>query len=181
MSWSNYRSCPCPYLRPSNCAALLENKITKVLTSSGTTGSAVSRIYLDSETAQLQSRVLVKIMQHFLGADRRPLVILDHDGVVKARKSYSARGAGVVGILPFGRQPIYAMREDLTPDLDILKPYLQANKERVGLLRIYFPGMAIRELPQSGQHPTFDTGGNSFALRWMEEIEECSSEHRTVS
>lgn len=122
---------PVSLFKKKQLRSVAESKVVKVLTSSGTTGSAVSRIYLDSETAQLQSRVLVKIMQHFLGLDRRPMVIIDQPGVVQARKSYSARGAGVVGMLPFARNPIYALRKDLTPDLELLSAYVQEHREQV--------------------------------------------------
>jgi len=100
------------------------DQVVKILTSSGTTGQGPSRIYLDAETAQLQMRTLVKIMQHFLGADRRPMVFLDHRDVVRDRRSFSARGAGILGMLPFGRQPFYALREDMTLDLTGLEEYL---------------------------------------------------------
>jgi hypothetical protein len=100
------------------------NEVVKVLTSSGTTGQAVSRIYLDAATSQLQSRTLVRIMQHFLGVERRPLVFLDHPGVLKDRHEASARGAGILGMLPFGRQPFYALRDDMSLDLDGLEAYL---------------------------------------------------------
>ena len=99
--------------------------VVKTLTSSGTTGQAVSRIFLDSRTAQLQSRTLVKIMQHFLGVDRRPMVFLDHPGVVRDRRSSSARAAGILGMLPFGRQPFYALREDMSLDVEGLREYLE--------------------------------------------------------
>src|SRR5206468_8089387 len=101
------------------------NAVVKTLISSGTTGQAVSRVYLDADTAQLQSRTLVKIMQHFLGVERRPIVFLDHPAVVRDRRSYSARGAGILGMLPFGRQPFYAMREDMSLDVEGLQEYLE--------------------------------------------------------
>jgi hypothetical protein len=103
------------------------NEVIKTLTSSGTSGQAVSRIYLDAATAQLQSRTLVKIMQHFLGVERRPMVFLDHAGVVRDRQSFSARGAGILGMLPFGRQPLYALREDMSLDVAGLEEYLARN------------------------------------------------------
>jgi hypothetical protein len=98
--------------------------VVKTLTSSGTSGQGVSRIYLDAGTAQLQSRTLVKIMQHFLGVARRPMVFLDHSAIVKNRQSSSARAAGILGMLPFGRQPFYALREDMSLDLEGLEDYL---------------------------------------------------------
>jgi len=50
-----------------------EDEIFKVVTSSGTTGQAVSRVFLDKETANLQTRALVRIMSTILGPARLPL------------------------------------------------------------------------------------------------------------
>jgi len=102
--------------------------VVKTLTSSGTTGQAVSRIHLDAGTAQLQSRTLVKIMQHFLGVERRPMVFLDHAAAVRDRRSSSARGAGILGMLPFARQPFYALREDMSLDVEGLQEYLEKTR-----------------------------------------------------
>jgi len=109
-----------------------QEDVVKVLTSSGTTGQAVSRIFLDRETARFQETVLVKIVQNFLGKERLPMVIIDHQSVVRNRQSYSARGAGVLGMVQFGRRPIYALREDMSLDLDAVLSYLKsANTDRV--------------------------------------------------
>jgi hypothetical protein len=101
-------------------------EIFKVLTSSGTTGQSVSRVFLDAETARIQSAVLVKITQHFVGKDRLPMVILDHEGVVRDRRAHSARGAGILGMAQFGRRPFYALREDMSLDERGLLEYLSA-------------------------------------------------------
>jgi Acyl-protein synthetase, LuxE len=109
-------------------------EVVKTLTSSGTSGQPVSRIHLDAGTAQLQSRTLVKILQHFLGVGRRPMVILDHSAAVRDRRSFSARAAGILGILPFGRQPFYALREDMSLDLDGLEAYLERMRGQPSVL-----------------------------------------------
>ena len=57
----------------------------------------------------MQSAVLVKVAQRFLGKDRLPMVILDHAGVVRDRRSFSARGAGILGMAQFGHRPFYAL------------------------------------------------------------------------
>jgi hypothetical protein len=101
-----------------------ESEVVKVLTSSGTTGQAPSRVFLDAETASVQSAVLVKVAQRFLGKDRLPMVILDHPGVVRDRRSFSARGAGILGMAQFGHRPFYALREDMSLDLEGLRAYL---------------------------------------------------------
>jgi hypothetical protein len=98
--------------------------VLKVLTSSGTSGQQVSRIYVDAETAQVQSAVLVKVAQQFLGKQRLPMVILDHAGVIRDRRSYSARGAGILGMAQFGHRPFYALRDDMSLDEQGLVDYL---------------------------------------------------------
>ena len=90
-----------------------DNAVFKTLYSSGTTGQP-SRIVLDKDAAALQSRVLVRIMQHWLGKDRLPMLIIDHPGVVKDRSNFSARGAGIQGLAFMGRNHCYALNEDLS-------------------------------------------------------------------
>lgn len=107
-----------------------DESVIKTLTSSGTTGQQVSRIYLDSDTAKLQSKVLVKLTQHFLGKDRIPMVILDHKSVIKNRRSYSARGAGILGMAQFGRAPFYALDDDMKLDVDGLLAYLDKHQDK---------------------------------------------------
>lgn len=109
-------------------------EVLKAITSSGTTGQQVSRVFVDAETSQVQSAVLVKVTQHFLGKERLPMVILDHAGVVKERDSYSARGAGILGIAQFGYRPFYALRGDMSLDEEGLAAYLDSMRGRRILL-----------------------------------------------
>ena len=104
-----------------------QDNIYRILSSSGTTGQNVSRIYLDQETAGLQAKVLVKIMQYYLGKDRLPMVILDHGDVIKDRTTFSARGAGIRGLMQFGRNPIYALKSDMSLDWDLVERYISEN------------------------------------------------------
>lgn len=94
------------------------DSIFKVLKSSGTTGQSTSRIYLDQKTAGYQTKVLVRIMQEFLGKARLPMLIIDHPSVIKDRNNYSARGAGILGLSNFGRDHVYALRDDMSLDMD---------------------------------------------------------------
>lgn len=116
-----------------------QSNIVKILTSSGTTGQTVSRIFLDAKTAKAQEHALVRIMQHFLGKARLPMVILDHKNVIRDRDSFSARGAGILGMSQFGRNPFYALNEDLQLDYDGLVNYL----EKAGEQKIFFFGFTF--------------------------------------
>lgn len=102
-----------------------QDQIFKVLTSSGTTSQRVSRIVLDRETAQSQSKALVKILQDFLGKERLPMLVIDHPGVLKDRRSFSARAAGIMGFSNFGRDHTYALRdEDMSLDVEAVARFL---------------------------------------------------------
>lgn len=103
-------------------------EVVKVLTSSGTTGQTVSKIYLDQATAIAQTKTLVSVMRPILGTKRLPMVILDTKSVLKNRESFSARGAGILGFANFGRKHFYALHDDMTLDIDGLKAFLEEYK-----------------------------------------------------
>lgn len=110
------------------------DEVFKTMTSSGTTGQAVSRVVLDRRTADLQTRALTAIMSSVLGSQRLPMVIIDTKNVIKDRKSFSARGAGVLGMMPFGRRHFYALDDDMNLDVDGLVEFLGRYRRQPILL-----------------------------------------------
>ncbi|RUO44420.1 acyl-protein synthetase [Aliidiomarina taiwanensis] len=100
-------------------------QVFKVLTSSGTTGTVPSRIYLDADTAKLQSRVLVKIMQEWLGKQRLPMLIWDSPSVIKSRDSFTARGAGIQGLSFLGRHHTYALNDDMSLNIEAINTFFE--------------------------------------------------------
>jgi acyl-protein synthetase LuxE len=145
---------PVTLFKTHTLSSVPEPQVFKVLTSSGTTGQQPSRVFLDAETASVQSAVLVKVAQHFLGKDRLPMVILDHPGVLRDRTSHSARGAGILGMMQFGHKPFYALREDMSLDYDGLTAYLEQSAGR-RVLVFGFTFMVwqflVQELERSGR------------------------------
>ena len=51
-----------------------KEEVVKTMTSSGTTGQAVSRIYLDRTTSANQQKTMVKIVSDFTGSGRMPMI-----------------------------------------------------------------------------------------------------------
>lgn len=102
--------------------------VVKTLTSSGTTGQQVSRIFLDREASSNQTKCLTKIVSHFLGTKRVPMLILDSSAVVKNRAMFSARGAGILGFSMFGSKRQYALNEDMELDIEGMKNFLESHK-----------------------------------------------------
>jgi hypothetical protein len=103
-----------------------DDEVFKVLTSSGTTGE-VSRIYLDKAAAATQTRQLGATMQTVLGPRRLPMILVDSKGLLKDRRSFSARGAGVLGMATYGRDHAWALDPEGHPDLDALRTFLDKH------------------------------------------------------
>lgn len=110
-----------------------ETEIYKIMSSSGTMGS-VSRIVLDRETAVLQSKVLNHIMYDFIGKNRRRMLIIDSKTVLKDPKMFSARGAGIMGMMPFGHHHVYALDENYEPQTEQIIDFLTQHKDEPLLL-----------------------------------------------
>lgn len=102
--------------------------VVKTMTSSGTTGQQVSRIFLNRETSAAQTKCLTKIVADFLGTKRVPMLILDSSAVIKNRAMFSARGAGILGFSMFGSKRQYALNEEMELDIDGLKQFLEAHQ-----------------------------------------------------
>ena len=102
--------------------------IVKTMTSSGTSGQNVSKIFLDKETALNQSKALTKIVSTYLGSKRTPMIIIDSPTVLKNRKMFSARGAGILGFSIFGTKRIYALDENMELKVDDILAFIQQNE-----------------------------------------------------
>lgn len=102
-------------------------QVAKTMTSSGTTGQQVSKIFLDRETSANQTKTLTRIVNSFIGNSRLPMIILDTSAIVKNRAMFSARGAGILGFQMFGRDKIYALDENMQLNVDGLKAFLEKH------------------------------------------------------
>lgn len=125
---------PVSLFKTHRLQSVLPDQVFKVMTSSGTTGQAVSQVILDRDTADLQSRALTAVMARVLGNKRCPMIIIDTPNVVKNRKMFSARGAGVLGMLPFGRRHFYALNDDMELNVDGLKEFMSRFPDQPVLL-----------------------------------------------
>lgn len=127
--------------------------IRKTMTSSGTSGQQVSKIFLDTENVQNQSRVLTHLISSFIGKERLPMIVLDTKLVKKDRAMYSARGAGITGFSMYGRNIFYALDENMNLDMEGLRQYL-ADHEGEKILLFGYTYMiwqyVVREMEDNG-------------------------------
>jgi hypothetical protein len=138
-----------------------KDDIVKTLTSSGTTGQQVSKIFLDREASALQTKCLTKIVSAFLGTKRVPMLILDSSAVVKNRAMFSARGAGILGFSMFGSKRQYALNEDMELDIEGMKTFL-AEHEGETIFMFGFTFMIwqhfYKKLKENGYRPDLSKG-----------------------
>lgn len=102
-----------------------KKSIHKTMTSSGTTGQAVSKIYLDKNTQRNQQKALVNIVSDLMGAKRLPMLIIDSEAILKDRYLYSARAAGIMGFSLFGKNATYALNANMTLNFSKVMSFLK--------------------------------------------------------
>ena len=108
--------------------SIADDAVFKTMTSSGTSGQQVSKIYLDRATAANQQKTLMQIVKSFTGGRRMPMIIIDCPDVVKNRVMFSARGAGILGFSIFGSKRIYALDNDMQLQLEALEHFIEEHK-----------------------------------------------------
>ena len=119
---------PVPLFKSLELRSIAKEDLFKTMTSSGTTGQAVSKIFLDRETAMRQQKVLVKIVSSFTGAARLPMLIIDSPSVIKNRLMFSARGAGILGFSIFCSDRTYALDDEMRIDYDAIEAFLARHQ-----------------------------------------------------
>ena len=138
-----------------------QEDVIKTMTSSGTTGQQVSRIFLNRETSALQTKCLTKIVSAFLGTQRVPMLILDSSAVIKNRAMFSARGAGILGFSMFGTKRQYALNEEMELDIEGLQQFLSEHQgERIFLFGFTFMIWQhfYKKLLETGYRPDLSNG-----------------------
>ena len=110
------------------------DQVFKVVHSSGTSGSNLSKIYLDRNTAVAQSKALSKILTLWLGSRRLPMLIVDARSSLEERSALSARSAGILGFSAFGRNHTFALKDDMSLDFDALLSFSRKYKTSTALL-----------------------------------------------
>lgn len=114
--------------------SIRKEDIFKTMTSSGTTGQAVSKIYLDKETAIIQQKVMIKILSDYLGKHRIPMLVIDSRDVLKNRSLFSARGAAIIGLNIISSKTTFALNSDMSLNIDVVKQFMEENKGKKFLI-----------------------------------------------
>ena len=104
--------------------------VFKTMTSSGTSGQAVSKIYVDKQTAMIQQKVMIRILSDYLGKQRLPILVIDTPAVMKDRKQFSARGAAIIGLQVMSREMTFVLNDDMSLNTEALLAFLEKNGDK---------------------------------------------------
>lgn len=119
---------PASLFKKIDLKSISPTDIYKVLTSSGTSGTA-SRVYLDKKAAASQQQALIATFTAFGGFSRMPLLIVDTPAILKDRNAFSARGAGILGFSLLGTERIYGLDENMNLNLEAIYAFLERHKD----------------------------------------------------
>lgn len=97
------------------------------LTSSGTSGRTVSRMGIDAETADRQAKAMSAALQPVLGRQRLPMLILDSQSVLAGGGRINARAAGILGLMRFGRDHVFALNAAMECDSAAIDGFLSRH------------------------------------------------------
>jgi len=114
-------------------ASIPDDQVFRQMRSSGTSGQA-SKIVLDADSAKRQSKVLVKILQAWLGKQRRPMLLIDSPATVKTSGAMTARAAGLQGLSFFGRDHCYALDENMQLDIAKVSAFFERYSQQPVLI-----------------------------------------------
>ena len=138
------------------------DKIFKVLNSSGTSGNRTSKIFLDRENANAQTKSLSKIFTDFTSLERPGMIIADCKDTIINKKAFSARAAGIIGFSYLCRKPSFALDSDMNLSLQNIKNVFENDKIKnilifgftyiiwLHLLKKKFPSEIREELNKKG-------------------------------
>lgn len=119
---------PVRLFKEMSLKSVADDSLAKSMTSSGSSGQKVSKLYLDRQTALAQQNVGIKITTGFLGIKRMPMVIVDSPAVLQRRDAYTARRAASLFFSLFGSDRICALNDDMSLNVDVLVEFLNKHK-----------------------------------------------------
>ena len=151
---------PVSVFKEETLQSVPEKQMKKTVTSSGTSGQTVSKVSLDRETSMRQQMTLCRIMEEVVGKKRLPMLILDSEAVLKDRRTFSARGAGILGFFMMSSSRCFALDEEMKLRIDKVETFLEQHPGPILLFGFtymvweYF----VQELRKRNTHLTIPEG-----------------------
>mgnify|MGYP001174386589 CR=1 FL=1 len=120
---------PINLFKDLNLKSIPDKNVFKILHSSGTSGN-VSKIFLDKNNAQNQTKALNDIISKLLGKERIPMLILDQKINFKDKNKFNAKIAAIIGFSIFGKNIHYLLNENNEIDYVGLNNFLKLHGKK---------------------------------------------------
>ena len=121
---------PANLFKSAELKSIPDDDPTTELTSSGTSGKASSKIFLDKGAALLQSRVLKVIFSSVIARDNHAMFVVDTAAVPGATGPMSASRAAVRGFAPFARKTVFLKDPEQKLDVSPLIAHIETTPEK---------------------------------------------------
>lgn len=93
-----------------------DKEVFKIMMSSGTSGQRQSKIYLSKEQAIIQQKILLHLLEDFIGPKRLPMLVIDTKSVIRDRRLFTTRGATIMGLDFAAKKMVFALNDDMSLD-----------------------------------------------------------------
>ncbi len=103
-----------------------DSEVRVTVQSSGTSGTR-SRIALDADNARRSARALASCLTKVTGGPRLPMLIIDTPSAVQGRDTIGARAAAILGLMPYGRDHVFALDDALQWQSDKVAGFLERH------------------------------------------------------
>jgi len=125
---------PVSFFKQRSLKSAIDRDVVVNVRSSGTTGERKSRVDLDRATASLSARTLAHTLRAVVGEQRRPMLILDAPSAIRGPDGMSARAAAILGLMPLGREHVFALRENGTINETDVLAFIKKHAKNAPLL-----------------------------------------------
>lgn len=100
-----------------------DKEVFKTMLSSGTSGQRQSKIILSKENAILQQKVLLRLLEDFLGGKRLPMLVIDSHSTIRDRTLFTTRGATIMGLDFAAKKMVFALDDEMSLNIETLKEF----------------------------------------------------------
>jgi Acyl-protein synthetase, LuxE len=95
------------------------SEVKRTLTSSSTSGQMPSRVLLDAATSRRMTKGVIAIIRDFVGAARRPYLVIDSHENLGRQSELGARGAAIQALGSFATEIVSCLRLDSQGELGL--------------------------------------------------------------
>jgi hypothetical protein len=109
--------------------SISDDQVYRVLQSSGTSGQAPSKIYLDRINSKHQQIALSTLFTFFTKLSRPNILILDTPATASRKAPFTARKAGILGFSSLCRKSFYGLKDDYTIDYESIELAIESSPQ----------------------------------------------------